>query len=271
LKSLKENLSLHNGVSIPKIGFGTWMMFEGKTTVDVVKKALSTGYRHVDTAALYDNEISVGKAIRTSGIPRKQVFVTSKLEAHVKNASLAQEALEETMRKLDLAYLDLYLIHAPAPWGDKHSRYYRENVDVYRVLEHYYDTGKLRAIGVSNFEIADLENIMKHCDIVPHVNQIKLHPGLPQTQLVNFCKAHDIVVEAYSPLGQGSLLTDPIIKRLSEKYDVTPAQLCIRYCLEKGTIPLPKTQNEKRMVENASMAFRIEEKDMKTLDTLSVT
>ncbi len=268
MKYLHETFTLRNGVKIPKIGYGTWQMFDGEKTVELLKKALESGYRHIDTAALYENEASVGKAIRESKIPRKDLFITSKLQSNIKSYDGTLKAFDETMEKLGLDVLDLYLVHAPAPWGESSRHYDDENLDVWKALEKVYHDGRVRAIGVSNFAVRDLKNLMMHSDIIPQVNQIPFYIGKNQDELMAYCKEHNILIEAYSPFGVGRILDHPLIINTAKKYNVSPAQLAVRYCLMHDTLPLPKTKTPKRMIENADVDFTIEIDDMKQLDAL---
>lgn len=268
MKALTSKFTFSNGVQMPKIGFGTWQIKPGDEVYQSVALALKHGYRHIDTAAAYRNEEGVGKAIRDSGIPRKEIFVTSKLESHIKTYEGALEAFEKTMKELDIEYLDLYLIHAPWPWSDIGKDCREGNVQAYKALEKIYQSGRVRAIGVSNFDSKDLENILTHCEIVPHVNQIPFFVGLDQKDTMAYCAKHKIVVEAYSPLGIGYLLKNEEIQAIAKKNKVTPAQLCIRYCLDKDTAPLPKSIHEERIIENAQVDFLIPSEDMSKLDSI---
>ncbi len=265
---LETRKTLRNGLEIPALGYGTWMMFEGPQTVEAIKTAIEKGYRLIDTAAMYDNERSVGEAMRESGVPREELFVTTKLEAHIKDAVEAEAAFEESLKKLGLDYVDLYLVHAPAPWGEDGRHYAEANIEVWKVLEQFYTEGRARAIGVSNFTPADLERLIPHISTVPHVNQIRLHPGEPQHSTIDRCARDDILIEAYSPLGQSRLLDHPVLEELSHRYQATPAQLCIRYAMEKGAIPIPKTATPSRMKENADVDFPLDTQDIERLDSL---
>lgn len=266
---LNENYVLANGVKIPKLGFGTWQIPNGDIAYQSVKLALKNGYRHIDTAAAYGNEESVGKAVKDSGIPRKDIFITTKLQSHIKDAKGARQGFLKTLKDLDMDYVDLYLIHAPWPWSEIGKNCDEGNVEVYKVMEEFYKAGKIRAIGVSNFSPKDIENILAHCEIKPFVNQISYHIEHHQSETDAYCKANDILVEAYSPLGIGKLLTNPEIIKMAKKYGKTPAQLCIKYDLQHETLPLPKSTHEHRMIENADLDdFEISKDDMDYLDRL---
>ncbi len=227
---------------------------------------MANGYRHIDTAEGYQNEASVGKAIKDSGLRREEVFITSKLESHIKTYEGAKKAFNKTLKALGTDYLDLFIIHAPWPWNEIGKNCDEGNVQAYKAMEELYMLGKIRAIGVSNFEIEHLENIIKNCDIVPHVNQIGHFIGIDHTKLIEYCEEREIFIIAYSPLGIGYLLTNETIKEVAEKYEVSPAQICIRYLLQKGMSPIPKSVHEERIIQNSEVDFVIHEEDMEILD-----
>lgn len=268
MKEFQKTYELSNGVKIPKVGFGTWQIPNGDDAYNAVSLALKNGYRHIDTAAAYGNEESVGRAIKDSGIARKDIFITTKLPAEVKNYEEAKATLLKSLKLLDVDYLDLYLIHAPWPWSEMGKDCKIGNVEVYKVFEEFYKEGKIRAIGVSNFSPSDIQNIIDHCEITPHVNQIGYFIGLDQNETINFCREHDIFIIAYSPLGIGYLLKNEDIVKVAKKYSVSPAQICIRYLLQKGVAPLPKSTHEPRIIQNSQLDFEISLVDMKFLDTI---
>jgi diketogulonate reductase-like aldo/keto reductase len=268
MKVLQETYTLSNGVKIPKIGFGTWQIPAGKVCHQSVTTALRAGYRHIDTAAAYRNEKSCADAIKDFKIKREDVFITSKLQSHIKNYEDTLEAFEKTMKELGLDYLDLFLIHAPWPWNEMGKDCKEGNVLAYKAMEKLYKDGRIKAIGVSNFNVSDLQNIIDHCEIVPHVNQISFFIGNNQEETHEFCKKHNIFVEAYSPLAIGYLLANEEVNKMAQKYGVTPAQICIRYCIEKGTAPLPKSTKEHRIIENTQVDFKMDPKDVLFLDTI---
>ena len=268
MKAYQKRVNLYNNTSLPQVGFGTWQVKPGEEAYQAVKKALKHGYRHIDTALAYGNEASVGKAIRDSGIPRNEIFVTTKLPAEKKTAEEAENAINESLKNLDLDYIDLYLIHAPWPWSNMGQDCNEGNVEIYKVMETHYKAGHLKAIGVSNFSPDDIENIITHCDIVPMVNQIGYFIGLDQSKTINYCKEKNILIEAYSPLGIGYLLTNPTIKEIAHKNNVSPAQICIRYLLQKEVVPLPKSVHEERIIQNTQLDFIIPKEDMDILDTI---
>lgn len=267
MKQLTEVFKLYNGVLIPKVGYGTWQIPNSEayqTTLD----ALSLGYRHIDTAKAYHNEKAVGKAINESGLRRDEVFVTSKLPAEIKGYDVTLKAFNETLSDLGLDYLDLYLIHAPWPWDKMGKDCTKENIESWKAMEVLYKEGKIRAIGVSNFSPKDIQALLDNCDIVPMVNQIRYFIGHTQKETVEFCNKHNILVEAYSPLATGKVFNDQKIKEVADQLGVSVAQLCIRYCIDKGTLPLPKTTHKGRMEENSSLEFTIPKEALDLLDTL---
>ncbi|MCU0104947.1 aldo/keto reductase [Acholeplasma vituli] len=268
MKVINQAVVLKNGVKLPKIGLGTWQVKDGDECYHSVLAALKNGYRHIDTAEGYQNEESVGRAVRDSGLKREDVFVTSKLESHIKTYQGALDAFEKTLKALQFEYLDLFLIHAPWPWSEIGKDCSSGNVEAWKAMESLYRAGKIRAIGVSNFDPSHIENILKHCEIIPHVNQIGYFIGLDQQKTLDYCASKGIVVEAYSPLGIGYLLSNPIIGEVAKKYQVSPAQICIRYCLEKNTVPLPKSTHEARIIQNTQVDFEIKPEDMKVLEAI---
>ncbi len=264
-----EFKTLSNGKKIPVLGLGTWFIDDGKVTGAVVS-AVKIGYRHIDTAQAYDNEKGVGMGIKACGIPREELFVTSKVAAEAKSYDTAAKSIDETLDKMGLPYIDLMLIHSPQPWAEwrNDKRYFEENIQVWKALEDAYTTGKVKAIGVSNFLIDDLENLIAHCEIKPMVNQLLIHIGNTPAELIAYCKEQDIVVEAYSPIAHGEALKNKTIVAMAQKYGVSVPQLCIKYVLNLGTVALPKTANVEHMQNNASLDFEISDEDMETLKTL---
>lgn len=269
---LEETFTLHNGVKIPKLGLGTWQSAP-EDAYNATLFALKNGYTHVDTAIVYGNETEVGRAVRDSGLKRENVFVTTKVPAERKTYQEAKESIEQALRELDLEYIDLMLIHAPRPWAIMHEnpenlKYFEENSEVWRALEEAYEAGSIKAIGVSNFDVKDLENIMEACKVKPMVNQIIYHIGKTNPEVLEFCKANDILVEGYSPIATGRLLGNEQIEKMASKYDKSIPQICIRYLLEKDILPLPKSVHEKYIIENAKLDFEIELEDMEYLDSI---
>jgi diketogulonate reductase-like aldo/keto reductase len=268
MPALTDTFTLSNGVQIPKIGFGTWQIPDGAPAYDSVAAALEAGYRHIDTARAYGNEASVGRAIRDSGIPRDQIFVTTKLPAEVKDYEKAKASFETTMSALEMDYVDLYLIHAPWPWSQMGSDHRAGNLEAWRAMEEIYEAGRSRSIGVSNFNVQDLESLIAGSRIVPQANQIRYFVGFTQDEVTAYCQANDILVEGYSPLATGAILDNPDVRRIADKYERSVAQLCIRYLLEKDVLPLPKTTTPSRIAENADVDFEISADDLAYLDGL---
>lgn len=267
-KNLQDTYTLADDVQIPCIGFGTWQTPNGETAINSVKAALKAGYRHIDTAACYGNESSVGQAIKESGVPREEIFVTSKVWNTERGYEKTLAAFETTRAKLDLDYVDLYLIHWPAA-ANQFENWKEINAQTWRALEELYIKGKVKAIGVSNFLPHHLEALLEGAKVVPMVNQIEYHPGFMQAESVAFCKAHNILVEAWSPLGTGNVLNNETLIMMAQKYSKTVAQICIRWVLQHGLLPLPKSVTESRIIENTEVFdFEIKEEDMAIIDVI---
>ncbi len=266
--SQKDTLILANGNKIPCIGFGTWQTPSGETAVEAVRCALDSGYTHIDTAQAYGNEQSVGKAIRLSGIPRKDLYITTKLWNTKHTYELTKESFEESMDKLDLEYLDLFLIHWPNPLAFR-DRWEQANAESWAAMEELVSEGRIRAIGVSNFLPHHIDALNKTAQIKPQVNQIRLCPGDTQDETVNYCREHNILIEAYSPLGTGRIFDVPKMQELAKKYDRTIAQICIRWSLQRGYLPLPKSVTPSRIEENLRVFdFSLSDEDVKTIADL---
>ncbi|HOJ45625.1 MAG TPA: aldo/keto reductase [Bacilli bacterium] len=265
---LNESFTLSNGVKIPKIGFGTWQIKEGEDAYRSVRYALEVGYRHIDTAAAYGNEGSVGRAIKDSGIPREEIFVTTKLHSHIKGYESTFKEFDKSLKKLGLDYLDLYLIHAPWPWSDIGSIHTEGNIQAWKAMVEIYQSGKVRSIGVSNFEPFHIEPIVKATNFIPHVNQIPFFVGRPQHEVRAYCEKHNILVEAYSPLITGRIFKMDVVNEMAKKYGVTTAQLAIRYTLEQNTLPLPKSTHEQWILENTKVDFSISKEDIAILEKI---
>ena len=266
-KSPSDAFTLNNGCKIPCIGFGTWQTPDGETAVRAVKTALETGYRHIDTAAGYKNEAGVGEGVRASGIDREKIFVTSKVFNTDRGYQTTLNAFRKTMSELKLDYLDLYLIHWPAA-ANRFPDWEKINLETWRAMTELYKAGEIKAIGVSNFKPHHLKALME-TEVKPMVNQIEFHPGQMQEETVSFCRENNIVVEAWSPLGQGRMLNDPTLAEIAARYGKSTAQLCIRWCLQNNVLPLPKSVTESRIVQNAQVFdFDISEEDMKTINEM---
>ncbi|MCB0638245.1 MAG: aldo/keto reductase [Lewinella sp.] len=263
---LQEKYSLSNGVEIPKLGLGTWFI-NNRDVVQAVKDATAIGYRHIDTAQAYRNEAGVGEGIRASGAPRAELFVTTKLAAEAKSYKKAAAAIDQSLQKLGLDYIDMMIIHSPQPWTKFRGSdpYFEGNREAWRALEEAYQAGKLRAIGLSNFEQRDIENILASCTVKPMVNQVLAHIGKTPKALIEYCQDQGILVEAYSPIAHGVLMEHDEVAQVAEKYGVTVPQLSIRYDLQLGLLPLPKTTKPAHMKNNADVDFVISAEDMDRL------
>lgn len=263
---LKEYYTLANGIQIPKLGLGTWFIDDDKAA-ETVRSAVKLGYRLIDTAQAYGNERGVGEGVRTCSVPREELFIASKIAAELKTYEEAARSIDETLEKMELTYLDQMIIHSPQPWNEfrAEKRYFEENKEVWRALENAQAAGKVKVIGVSNFLKDDLENLLSDCRIKPMVNQILLHITNTDLELVDFCKTQGIQVEAYSPIAHGEALKNAAIAEMAKKYDVSAAQLCIRYVIQLGTVALPKTADPIHMADNAAVDFTISAEDMETL------
>lgn len=264
---LNQTYELYNGIKIPKIGLGTWLI-DNEKVCEVIKKAIKLGYKHIDTAQAYGNEEGIGKALKEISVPRNELFITTKIQAELKNYEDAKKSIEESLNKLGLDYIDLFIIHCPQPWNEFRSekRYFKENIQVWKALEEAYKEGKVKAIGVSNFLIDDLQNILNNCEIKPMVNQVEAHICDVPFELAEFCKNNNILIEAYSPIAHGLALQSEKIKEIADKYKVSVAQLCIRYTLELGFVTLPKTVHEEYMKSNVDVNFEISKEDMAILN-----
>lgn len=271
MPTIASGFKLSNGVRIPCIGFGTWQIPDDDELVAHIHDAISIGYRHIDTAHIYGNERSVGRAVRTCGLPREKIFVTSKLWNTDRGYDETIAAFNKTLETLGLDYLDLYLIHWPAARGEPMT-WQSINSGTWRAMEDLYKSGRVLAIGVSNFLVHHLVPLLARATIAPMVNQIEFHPGYTQNPTVEFCKERGIQIESWSPLGRGALIRHPVMVELGEKYGVSSAQIALRWCLQHGAVALPKSLNPERRRQNADLfSFSIEDEDMGRLDSLPQT
>lgn len=260
-------MSLSNGVKIPQMALGTWFIDDDKAA-EAVRNAVEIGYRHFDTAQAYGNERGVGEGIRTAGVPREELFVTSKVAAEHKDYASASDSIDESLEKMGLDYIDMMIIHSPQPWKDVNqsdNRYFNENREVWRALQDAYKSGKVRAIGISNFQKEDIDNVYDWAEIKPMVNQVLCHISNTPLELIDYCQKKGIEIEAYSPVAHGEILKNDKIAAMAEKYHVTVPQLCIRYDIQLGAIVLPKTANPDHMRINADVDFEISNDDMAEL------
>lgn len=270
MNSFNDSLTLRNGVKIPCMGFGTYKAADGEST-QVIRTAIECGYRYFDTASFYGTEPFLREAIKESGISREEFFIASKLWKDEMGYDNAKKAFERTLKNLGTEYLDLYLIHWPLPTSG-YKDWKTLDRETWRALEELYKEGKVKAVGVSNFLPHHIENLLKICEISPMVDQIEFHPGYTQDAVVNYCREKGIIVQAWSPIGRGRVLEDSLILGLAEKYKVSAAQICLRYAVQKGIIPLPKSSSAERMRQNQDIfSFEIEKEDMYRIDTMPQT
>lgn len=259
-------MELNNGKIIPSIGFGTWKLKNNEETVEIIKDAIKCGYRHIDTAFAYGNEETIGKGIKESNIDRKDLFITGKLWNDDRGYENIINACKRTIKNLNCEYLDLYLIHWPASKA-VHDDWIEINKETWQALEYLYEQGLVKAIGVCNFKINQLEELIKTAKIKPMVNQIEFHIGVYNKDILDYCNRNNIVVEAWSPLGSGKLFKVEELKLMASKYNVSVAQLCIRWCLQNNTLPLPKSKNIERIKNNLDVFnFEITNEDMEYLN-----
>jgi diketogulonate reductase-like aldo/keto reductase len=260
IDSISDCTLLNNGERMPWLGLGVFQIEDGEPVERAVKAALEIGYRSVDTAAAYGNESGVGKAIRESGVRREEMFLTTKVWNDDQRGKRVVEAFEESLGRLDTEYVDLYLIHWPV------KGCYQET---WHEMERIYNSGRAKAIGVSNFQVHHLEDVLSSSEIVPAVNQIEFHPFLTQPELVEFCREHKIQVEAWSPLMQGRIITEQAVRKLAEKHHRTPAQITLRWDLQHEVVTIPKSARAGRIAENAQVFdFELSQEDMNALDAL---
>lgn len=268
---MNETYKLSNGIEIPKLGLGTWLLDDAQTA-QAVRDAVSIGYRHIDTAQAYMNEAGVGEGIRSSGVAREDLFITTKVVAEAKTYDAVSQSIDESLTKMKLDYIDLLIIHSPQPWDEfrDDNRYFEENKEAWKAMEDAYKTGKVKAIGLSNFLQDDVENILANCEIKPMVNQVLAHISNTPMKLIEFCQKNDILVEAYSPIAHGAVLDNAEVKVIADKYGVTVAQLCLRYDIQLGLVVIPKTANPEHMRNNAELDFSISDDDMETLKNIEL-
>lgn len=265
---LTDSFTMHNGNAIPCIGYGTYKTSD-EDVYEAVLSAVKAGYRHIDTAAFYKNECGIGRAIRECGVAREELFITSKVWNTDRGYEKTKKAFADSMERLGLVYLDLYLIHWPANKKQFGSDAEKINAETWRALEELYAEGKIKAIGLSNFLPHHIEELMKTAKVKPMVDQIEFHPGWAQLTVSEYCRKNDIVVEAWSPLGRREALGNEVLQEIGEKYGKSAAQICVRWVLQHGILPLPKTVNPERMAENADIFdFKLTEEEMERIDKL---
>ncbi|MDM5455089.1 MULTISPECIES: aldo/keto reductase [Peribacillus] len=261
ITNIGEMITLHNGVQMPQLGFGVFKVKNGNETVESVKKAIEVGYCAIDTAAIYGNEEGVGQAIRECGVPREKLFITSKVWNTEQGYETTLKAFDDSLNRLGLEYLDLYLIHWPGK--DKY-------LETWKALEKLYKDGKVKSIGVSNFHVHHLENLLANSEVKPVVNQIELHPLLTQVEIREYCAKHEIKVESWSPLGRGNLLEEPTINHIAKKHGKSSAQVLIRWHLQNDLVVIPKSITPSRIEENAQVFdFSLSLNEMNQIDALN--
>lgn len=267
MKSMNDCYTLSNGLQIPCIGFGTYNEKDGNN-LEINRTAIKAGYRYFDTASLYETERVLGQAVKESGIPRKEFFIVSKLWIDERGYQEAKEAFDRTLNRLQMDYLDLYLIHWPRGMeGD--TDWKEKDLDTWRALEELYEAGKVKGLGLSNFLPHHLDHILQNCKIKPLVDQLEIHPGYTQEAAVRYCQENDIRVQAWSPLGRSAMLKNPVLKMFAEKYNKSVAQICLRFLLQKGIIPLVKSSAMERMKQNQDIfTFEITQEDMSILNNM---
>ena len=267
MKSIHDTYTLSNGVKVPCIAFGTYKAAEGNSA-DIIAAAIEEGYRYFDSASFYETEEYIAEAIQRSGLPREDFFIATKLWKEEMGYEETLAAFERSSQKLNTDYIDLYLIHWPKPTHD-YEGWKQLNIDTWKAFEKLYKEGKVRAIGVSNFLPHHLDNLFENCEIKPMVDQIEYHPGYTQEATVQYCKQHDILVQAWSPIARGRILQDVTLIEMAEKYSVSVAKLALRFCIQNEVLPLPKASSKERMRENIDLFdFEISDEDMKRLNTL---
>ncbi|MGE4454788.1 MAG: aldo/keto reductase [Sphaerochaeta sp.] len=263
-----QSLTMNNTMQIPQIGFGTWQINEGREAYESVRYAFEVGYRHIDTASAYENEESVGRAIKESGINREDIFLTTKLHNNDHGYERTRNAFLESLKKLDSGYVDLYLIHWPNPIASR-SHWQEANRESWKAMEEFVSEGLIKSIGISNFREHHIESLLERAQIKPQVNQIRLYAGEQQQKLVRYCRDKQMVLEAYSPLGTGALLTSDLVRSIAGEVGKSPAQVCLRYNIQKGHVVLPKSVTPASIEQNIDIFdFSLNKQQMKLLDEM---
>ena len=267
MKSIYDCYTLNNGVQIPCLGYGTYKAAEDESAA-VIRMAIEAGYRYFYTASFYGTEKYLGEAVKNSGIPRKEFSLVSKVWKTEMGYEETKAAFARTLENLQTDYLDLYLIHWPLPTPD-YEDWKNLDIETWRAMEELYKEGKIRAIGLSNFLPHHIENLLQNCEVIPAVDQLEYHPGYTQEAAVQYCKEHDILVQAWSPIGRGRMFGDSLFAELTEKYQISPAQLCLKFAVQNGVIPLPKSSTIERMKQNQDLfSFEISKEDMYRIQTM---
>ena len=262
------NYKLNNGIEIPSIAFGTWKFLDNEETSQIINNAITNGYRYIDTASAYGNEASIGRGIKQSGIDRQSIVIGGKLWNDDRGYEKTIKACYKTIETLNCEYLDVYLIHWPASKA-VYDNWKEINNETWKAMEYLYESGLVKAIGVCNFKVNQLESLIENAKIKPMINQVEFHPGVMQKEILEFCKKNSILVEAWSPLGSGKLIKKEQLKEIASKYNKDVAQICIKWCIQNGTLPIPKTSDTDRMKSNLNVFdFTIGKEDMEYLNNL---
>lgn len=262
------NYKLNNGIEIPSIAFGTWKFLDNEETSQIINNAITNGYRYIDTASAYGNEASIGRGIKQSGIDRQSIVIGGKLWNDDRGYEKTIKACYKTIETLNCEYLDVYLIHWPASKA-VYDNWKEINNETWKAMEYLYESGLVKAIGVCNFKVNQLESLIENAKIKPMINQVEFHPGVMQKEILEFCKRNSILVEAWSPLGSGKLIKKEQLKEIASKYNKDVAQICIKWCIQNGTLPIPKTSDTDRMKSNLNVFdFTIGKEDMEYLNNL---
>lgn len=262
------NYKLNNGIEIPSIAFGTWKFLDNEETSQIINNAITNGYRYIDTASAYGNEASIGRGIKQSGIDRQSIVIGGKLWNDDRGYEKTIKACYKTIETLNCEYLDVYLIHWPASKA-VYDNWKEINNETWKAMEYLYESGLVKAIGVCNFKVNQLESLIEKAKIKPMINQVEFHPGVMQKEILEFCKRNSILVEAWSPLGSGKLIKKEQLKEIASKYNKDVAQICIKWCIQNGTLPIPKTSDTDRMKSNLNVFdFTISKEDMEYLNNL---
>lgn len=270
MKTIYDTYELNNGMHNPCLGFGTFKSADGKNA-EVLKMAIDAGYRYFDTASFYETETYLAEAIKDSGLKREDFFITSKAWKTEMGYENAKCAFNRSLENLQTDYLDMYLIHWPLP-EDGYKDWKQLDVETWKAMEELYCSGKVKAIGVSNFLPHHIDNLLQHCKMRPAVDQIEFHPGYTQEMTVAYCKSQNILVQAWSPIGRSSLLNNEMLQEIAAHYHVSVAQLCIRYAIQRGIVPLPKSSSVERMRQNQDVfGFEINREDMFRIGTMAQT
>lgn len=266
---MNTHIELYNHIKMPLQGIGTYGYQSEEETYQSVLYALKKGIRLIDTSVMYHNESAIKRAIKDAGVLREDLFITGKLPPHIKRGKSVKRFFEKSLENLGIDYFDAYIINAPGPFNDLYGDYDKENVDVYKALETLYKEEKVASIGVSRFQIKDLKNILNHCHIKPHINQIAFFVGHTQDELVRYCKENNIQLQAFSPFARGELFKNKTLVEIGKKYNKTPAQIALKYIIDNGLAPIPKATSNQHIDELTSLDFILKKDDIASLDQIN--